>query len=208
MVVRQRHHNLSTASDIAHPSHRHSDLSLYTRTTTDTAHTADDDTDTAKRTDELGRKMTTNVRPALPTEAEVSLAKESSRLLSLYLSSKEETQSIRVIDQEGEHAAVRVPTAAFRLLIDILSEMAQGNAVSLIPVHAELTTQEAADMLNVSRPHLVKLLDSGAIPFHKVGTHRRVRYQDLVVYRNRIDVERLKTLEELAAQAQELNMGY
>lgn len=152
--------------------------------------------------------MTTNVRPDLPTEAEVSLAKESSRLLSLYLCSKEETQSIRVIDQGGEHAAVRVPTAAFRLLIDVLSEMAQGNAVNLIPVHAELTTQEAADMLNVSRPHLVKLLDNGAIPFHKVGTHRRVRYQDLVVYRNGIDAERLKTLEELAAQAQELNMGY
>lgn len=152
--------------------------------------------------------MNTKVRPDLPTEAEVSLAKESSRLLSLYLSSKEATQSICVIDQAGEHEAVRVPTAAFRLLIDILSEMAQGNAVSLIPVHAELTTQEAADLLYVSRPHLVKLLDGGAIPFHKVGTHRRVRYQDLLDYKARVDAGRLKALEELAAQAQELNMGY
>lgn len=152
--------------------------------------------------------MNTNVTPDLPTEAEVSLAKESSRLLSLYLSSKEESQSIRVIDQAGEHEAVRVPTAAFRLLIDILSEMAQGNAVSMIPVHAELTTQEAADMLNVSRPHLIKLLDSGVIPFHKVGTHRRVCYQDLVDYKTKVDTERLKALKELTAQAQELNMGY
>lgn len=152
--------------------------------------------------------MNTKVRPDLPTGTEVSLAKESSRQLSLYLSSKEESQSIRVIDQAGEHEAVRVPTAAFRLLIDILSEMAQGNAVSMIPVHAELTTQEAADILNVSRPHLIKLLDGRAIPFHKVGTHRRVCYQDLVDYKTKINTDRLKALEELTAQAQELNMGY
>lgn len=152
--------------------------------------------------------MNMTTRPDLPTEAEVTLAKESSRLLSLCLSTKEDAQSIRVIDQAGEHEAVRLPTAAFRLLIDILSEMAQGNAVNLIPIHAEVTTQEAADMLNVSRPHLVKLLDSGAIPFHRVGTHRRVRYQDLVNYKARIDAERMRALDELSAQAQELNMGY
>lgn len=152
--------------------------------------------------------MNTNASPGLPNETEVSLAKESSRRLSLYLSSQEEAQSIRVIDQGGEHEAVRIPTAAFRLLIDILSEMAQGNAVSMIPVHAELTTQEAADMLNVSRPHLVKLLDGGAIPFHKVGTHRRVRYQDLVDYKTTVDSDRLIALDALAAQAQELGMGY
>lgn len=152
--------------------------------------------------------MNAPAHTALPTAAEVSLAKESSRLLSLYLSTKDAAQSICVIDQAGAHEAVRVPTAAFRLLIDVLSEMAQGNAVSLIPVHAELTTQEAADLLNVSRPHLVKLLDTGTIPFHKVGTHRRVCYRDLVDYKARIDAGRLKALEELAAQAQELKMGY
>lgn len=152
--------------------------------------------------------MNTKAKTELPTDAEVSMAKESSRLLSLHLSTKEESQSIRVIDQAGEHEAVRVPTAAFRLLIDILSEMAQGNAVSMIPVHAELTTQEAADMLNVSRPYLVKLLDSGEIPFHKVGSHRRVYYRDLAAYKGRVDGERNKALEALAAEAQELNMGY
>lgn len=152
--------------------------------------------------------MNTIVTPDLPTAAEVTLAKESSRLLSLYLSNQEDAQAIRVIDQSGEHEAVYVPTAAYRLLIDILAQMALGNAVSLIPVHAELTTQEAADMLNVSRPYLVKLLDGGAIPFHKVGTHRRVYYQDLIQYKNRVDADRLKALEELTRQAQDLNMGY
>ncbi|NWK78952.1 helix-turn-helix domain-containing protein [Aquitalea sp. LB_tupeE] len=152
--------------------------------------------------------MNTTVVTGLPSEAEATLAKESGRQLSLYLSSKEDAQLIRVIDQAGEHEAVQIPTAAYRLLIDILAQMAQGNSVSLIPVHAELTTQEAADMLNVSRPYLVKLLDAGDIPFHKVGTHRRVRYQDLVQYKNRNYTDRLKALEELSAQAQELNMGY
>lgn len=152
--------------------------------------------------------MNADVKPGLPTKSEATLAKESSRQLSLYLRTKEEAKSIRVIDQEGEHEAVRIPTAAFRLLIDILSEMAQGNAVSLIPVHAELTTQEAADILNVSRPFLVKLLDEGTIPYRKVGKHRRVLYQDVMDYKTSTDQERYKALDELAAQAQELDMGY
>jgi excisionase family DNA binding protein len=152
--------------------------------------------------------MSATLQSELPTESEATLARESGRQLSLHLKTKEEAQSIRVIDQEGEHEAVRIPTAAFRLLIDILSEMAQGNAVSLIPVHAELTTQEAADILNFSRPFLVKLLDEGAIPHHKVGKHRRVRYQDVMDYKTSIDRERRKALDELTAQAQELNMGY
>lgn len=93
-------------------------------------------------------------------------------------------------------------------MLDVLTEIGQGNAVSIIPIHAELTSQEAADLLNVSRPFLVKLLEKGDIPFHKTGTHRRVRYQDVIEYKQRIDAERRKALEDLAAQAQELGMGY
>ena len=103
---------------------------------------------------------------------------------------------------------LQLPKAVTPLLIKILTEMGQGNAVTLIPLHAELTTQEAANLMNISRPYLNKLLDRGDIPHHKVGTHRRIRFEDLERFRGRREVERRKALEELAAQAQELGAGY
>lgn len=148
------------------------------------------------------------MQAVLPSEREAALAKESSRALSLHMTSCAEMQEICIVDEKGGREAVKVPAAAMRMLLDILAEMAQGNAVSLIPVHAELTTQEAADLLNVSRPHLVKLLESGEIAFHKVGTHRRIRYEDVASYKAGLDEAREKALDELAAQAQELDMGY
>lgn len=147
------------------------------------------------------------LEPVAPTEKEAVLAEQSSRALSPYVQD-EEAQAIRVIEDGSASGTITIPAVAFRLLVDILSHMAKGNAVTIIPVHAELTTQEAADLLNVSRPFLVKLLDSRQIPYRKVGTRRRVLYKDIADYKRRIDERRLQTLEELAAQAQELGMGY
>ena len=101
-----------------------------------------------------------------------------------------------------------MPTSALRLLVDILSEFAEGNAVKVVPIHAELTTQEAADMLSVSRPHLVKLLESGALAFHKTGKHRRIRFADLMVFKTEQDRASSQAMETLAKQAQELELGY
>lgn len=101
-----------------------------------------------------------------------------------------------------------LPRQALALLRDLLVEMAQGNAVTIVPTQAELTTQEAANILNVSRPHLVKLLEEGTIPFSKTGTHRRIRYQDLMAYRDQRDQESKEALDQLVSQAQEHDMGY
>jgi excisionase family DNA binding protein len=101
-----------------------------------------------------------------------------------------------------------LPGHALNLLLEILTEMSKGNAITVMPIHAELSTQETAELLNVSRPYLVELLEQGKIPFRKVGTHRRVLAKDVFIYKQRIDAERLQALEELTAQAQELGMGY
>lgn len=147
--------------------------------------------------------------PVPPTEEDSKIAQTSSKILASYLPKKKESyKTIRVLREGTVSEPVVIPVAAFRLLVEILAQMANGNAITIIPIHAELTTQEASDILNVSRPYLVNLLESGEIPFRKVGTHRRVLYQDLIDYKNEIDTKRMQTLAELAAQAQELNMGY
>lgn len=146
--------------------------------------------------------------PAPPTEEEANLAQASSRKLATYVQKYGEYHNIKLVKDDTTSETIALPAAAFNLLVEILAQMANGNAVTLIPIHAEFTTQEAADILNVSRPYLVNLLESGEIPYRKVGTRRRVLYQDLIHYKNKIDTERRQVLDELVAEAQELNMGY
>ena len=144
----------------------------------------------------------------IPAGREIEIAALGRRVLATFLCTQFESQKIDVFDKDDKAHRVELPTSALRLLMDILGELACGNAVKVVPIHAELTSQEAADMLNVSRPHLVKLLETGAIPFTKTGRHRRVRFEDLMAYKHQRDEESRAALDELAAQAQALGMGY
>lgn len=149
-----------------------------------------------------------NFETVLPTEADALLARESSRRLATRKLGRRSSVRIKLVDDGEEAEPVTVPASALRLFLHLLTEMSQGNAVTLIPTHAELTTQRAADLLNVSRPYLVKLLDEGKIPCRTVGKYRRVRFDDLMAYKQKDDEARAKVLDQLTAEAQELGLGY
>lgn len=101
---------------------------------------------------------------------------------------------------------IRLPHSILKVIMEVVHEMARGNAVRVMPIHAELTTQQAAELLNVSRPFLVSLLEQGEIKYRKVGTHRRILLEDLLVYKDRRDRERLSALDELAKEDQRLGL--
>jgi excisionase family DNA binding protein len=140
---------------------------------------------------------TTHLVSFIPSEDDVKLAKEAKKILAPRLSSTSPFD-LRTINPLKE-PSVRIPAQAAHLLVQILDEMSRGNAVKLIPLHAELTTQEAADLLNVPR-------DEGKIKFHRVGTHRRVPFKSALAYKQQIDVERRSALAELVAYDQELDI--
>ncbi len=141
---------------------------------------------------------------SLPAPVEIEAAVRGQRELATYLSTKLETQKISIQDDANNTHQIELPTSSLTLLITILGELAAGNAVQVVPVHAELTTQEAANILNVSRPHMVKLLEEGKLPFHKTGRHRRVLFADLMSYKNQRDEEAKQAMQALSDQSQEL----
>jgi excisionase family DNA binding protein len=145
--------------------------------------------------------------PVLPSQEEVILARETSRKLAQSIE-PEQIMSLKIQNQDGKEVAMDLPASAVRLLLDILEQMANGNAVTLTPLHAELTTNQAAELLRVSRPFLIKLLDEGEIPYRKVGRNRRILAKDILAYRRANFENRSKVLDELTEQAQELNWGY
>lgn len=152
-----------------------------------------------------------NTMPTLPSSlplssADIKVARASSERLASFLHTNRPL-TFRVAGAHSEEVVV-LPTCAGALLLEILEDMAAGSAVAILRRDAELTTQQAADFLNVSRPFLVRLLERGIVPFRKVGTHRRVLFEDLRRYKDTTDDARRKALDDLAADAQELRMGY
>jgi len=146
------------------------------------------------------------IDPATPSEADAILARESAGRLGRALNKADAILELRVAEPGAGSETVAVPKEALRLLAVILVEMARGNAVRLVPHHADLTTQEAAEILNVSRPYLVRLLEEGRMPFHRTGTHRRVLLKDVMAFKAQRLRARSTVLDEVSEMDQELGL--
>jgi excisionase family DNA binding protein len=144
--------------------------------------------------------------PAAPSAADTVVARESASRLIDTLAKANGAVRLRIEGPNGTEQPITVPSAAFGLLVTILSEMARGNAVRVIPHHAELTTGEAAELLGVSRPYATRLFDEGMIPSYRVGTHRRATFKDVMTYREEHYRARSAVLDQMAAIDQELGL--
>lgn len=143
------------------------------------------------------------LEPAVPTADDARVARESSQMLARHLTPGHDLR-VRFLDNGEPGEELVLPEKVGRLVEFILGQLARGNAVQVYPLGAELTTQQAADFLNVSRPFVIKQLEAGALAYRLVGTHRRIALRDLIEYRRSLDVGRDAALDELAQLTQEL----
>jgi excisionase family DNA binding protein len=150
-----------------------------------------------------------------PSHEEITAAREAARRLSkvggrasvsFVVESQEAAEGAKPRKGRAASEPITLPANIFKTIIKLLAEMGNGNAVQVVPVQAELTTQQAADLLNVSRPHLIKLLEQEKIPFRKVGTHRKVLARDLFAYRDRTDLARREGLTRMVADDEEIGL--
>lgn len=143
--------------------------------------------------------------PAYPHGSDAELARDALKVLRRAVDSHTDPrQPVEMTVADGGH--LEMPGPAAELMMRILGKMAAGQGVTVIPMNAELTTQQAADLLNVSRPYLVRLLESGQIEFRKVGTHRRVMAESLYDYKRRALVAQKDAADELSALGQEMGL--
>jgi excisionase family DNA binding protein len=145
----------------------------------------------------------------VPDEASAHQAAEAVGVLERFLRQHPDLPGVAVsLSANDADTELQIPGHALRLLVDILAQIANGNAVTVAPVHSELTTQQAADILNVSRPYLVKLLEDRKLPHRRVGNRRRVLLADLLAYKRIDDVDRRAVAAELTSEAQRLGLDY
>ena len=138
-------------------------------------------------------------------DSESAVAAEALGQIQAYLKSHPDgPATVRLTDGSG--AQLVVPRPAVELLARVLAHMASGQSVSVVPEHAELTSQQAADLLNVSRPYLIGLLDAGEIEYRRVGTHRRILAGSLLAYKHRDDARRRAAVNELAVLTQDMGL--
>lgn len=148
-----------------------------------------------------------NSEQYIPSNEDVLEAEKAVKALD-ELNKKSLSKCEFMVKLPSQHRQLRLPKYFLPFMVEVLHQVAHGNTVTIIPSNKEFTTQEAADILNVSRPFFVKLLESGEIRFHKVGAHRRIKANDLMSYKRKLEADSLKALEELARMAQEDKLGY
>jgi hypothetical protein len=146
-------------------------------------------------------------KDTLPTQEQAAVAQTSCKVLAS-LPKDQSYYNIEVMEDETQGKKVTIPAPALDLLIEILAIIGQGNTVKVTALPKELNISHTADILGVSKDYVWSLLDAGQIPYKVEGNLRTMCYEDVIEYKNRQDTERMKALGELAAQAQELNMGY
>jgi len=141
-----------------------------------------------------------------PGDVDVEVAERAARRIRDYLTSHPNDDLLEVLGETGDDDALVIPRATAIMFAQILDLLGQGRGVQIIPKEAELTTQQAAAMLNVSRPYLIGLLESGKIPFRKVGRHRRITFEALMEYKRQDDLERRAAADDLTELSEELGL--
>ncbi len=134
--------------------------------------------------------------------------KDAEKALAALLPLLHKRSKVVHVQAAGDATPIAVPREALAIMIEVLRQMTHGGASALVPIDKELTTQQAADMLHVSRPFVIGLLGSGVIPSSKVGRHRRVKALDIVTYKQADELTRTARLDELTAEAQRLGLGH
>jgi len=130
-----------------------------------------------------------------PSKHDQKVAGESYSALASVIEQIHSEQPEIEIEETSEK--IKIPLSALKLLGDILKAMGQGKLISIVPVATEMTTQAAAEFLGCSRPHLVKLLEEGRIPFTKVGKHRRIRFDDIIQYKNKMKEQQKQNIIDI-----------
>jgi excisionase family DNA binding protein len=141
-----------------------------------------------------------------PNTEEALIANQSGKALSLLAETSENIHLLVTTTGKNEAINVTVPASAFKAMVRMLTELGKGNSVTMLPEEAELSTQRAAQIMGVSRPYLIRLLEEGKIPFRKTGTHRRIRLYDLRAYIEQYQQEAHQALDEMAAENQKLGL--
>ena len=141
--------------------------------------------------------------PIVASEAEAIIARAAAGRLKSVADAR---QDVQIVVKDQTNVVVPLPARAVAIILEVLQSMASKTPFSIIPHDAELTTQQAADFLNVSRPFLIGLLDQGKIDYRKVGTHRRIRYADLLEFEKASRAEREAAIAEMIAESQRLGL--